>query len=85
VAQTSDFETVKDMAVTKQLPLEQREGVARAMAPAIEQLVEAGKYEPPFTAQLTVTLTDKNGRTWTASVSAGELTSVLESANATRD
>jgi hypothetical protein len=71
VAQTSDFETVKDMAVTKQLPLEQR--------PAIEQLVEAGKYEPPFTAQLTV------GRTWTASVSAGELTSVLESANATRD
>jgi hypothetical protein len=66
VAQTSDIPA-------KQLPTEQREGVARALAPAIEQLVQVGKYERPFTAQLTVTLTDRNGRTWSASVMASDI------------
>jgi hypothetical protein len=61
------------MPDAKQLPPDQCEGVACALAPAIEQLVQAGKYEPPFTAQLTVTLTDANGRTWSATVTAADL------------
>jgi hypothetical protein len=72
VAETSDIPA-------KQLPTEQREGVARALAGAIEQLTQVGKYEPPFSMELTVTLTDANGRTWSAAVTASDLTSVLSS------
>lgn len=57
----------------RQLPPEQREGVARALAPTIEQLVQVGKYEPPFGVRLTVELTDANGRTWTAAVTASDI------------
>jgi hypothetical protein len=52
----------------KQLAPEQREGIARALAPAIKKLVQWGNYEGPFNAVLTVTLTDANGKVWTASV-----------------
>lgn len=55
------------------LPIEQHDRLARVLAPAIEQLVESGKYEPPFDMVFTVTLTDQNGRTWKTSVVAGNL------------
>jgi len=70
----------------KQLPPEQREGIARALAPTLDALVQVRNYKGPFTAQLTVTLTDANGRTWSAAVTASDLTSVLSSpVDATRD
>jgi hypothetical protein len=52
----------------KQLAPEHREGVARALAGAIGKLTQWGNYEGPFDVLLTVTLTDANGKVWTASV-----------------
>ncbi|MHB8499713.1 MAG: hypothetical protein ACYDCG_18275 [Candidatus Acidiferrales bacterium] len=70
---------------TKELPSEQREGVARVLAPVCEQLVRIGGFEAPFDVLLSVTLTDANGKVWTASVAASDLTSVLSCANGTSD
>jgi hypothetical protein len=69
-----DLETVKNMAVTKQLPAEQREKIAIALAPAIDELLR-GNYTAPFDAVLTVELTDANGKRWTASVTTSGLAS----------